>query len=105
MAFEVMEKGHEVPPLEPSVFLADAYVHVCVSMFVCDLLQGLGRIQKARASSAIRSWISFSLPCHSSPLCLPLILLSSKVKKRNVHITLSSQQKQLKNVSDENNIL
>lgn len=79
-------------PLEPRFFffffLADAYVHVSVYVFVCDLLQSLGRIEKVKASTVIRSWISFFLlSCHSSPLCLPLILLlTPKIKKTSLHI-------------------
>ncbi len=80
---------------------------LCVYMFVCQPLQSLGRIFKVQAGSVIRSWIFFSSHVIVPLLCLPFILLSSEAKTKNLHITLSSQQKQFnpsKNVSDENNM-
>lgn len=105
-SLEAKENYHQVSHLN-WVFLADAYVHVCVYMFVCDLLQSLEEESLSQFSDKILDL--FFLSCHSSPFVSTLILLSTpKVKKNNPHITLSSQQKQFilpENVSDENSIL
>lgn len=77
MAFEAKEKCHQVP--------RDAFVHVCVYMSVCDLLQSSTSQSQHRYNDLV---LSLSLSCHSPPLCLPLIFL---LKTNSLHIVLSAE--------------